>query len=188
MDKSEVTGLVLAGGLARRMGGQDKGLQPFRGRPLVAHVIERLAPQVAGLIVNANRNIESYAALGHPVVRDVLEDFPGPLAGLHAGLIACPTPLMVAVPCDTPFLPEDLVARLTEGLTSSGGRLAVARTPTQPHSLFLLCERELAAELESYLSSGGRKVEAWCALMGATPVEFADEAAFANLNTLTELE
>lgn len=188
MEKFEVTGLILAGGLARRMGGQDKGLQPFRGRPLVAHVIERLSPQVAGLVVNANRNIESYAAFGFPVIPDALKDFPGPLAGLHAGLSACPTPLMMAVPCDTPFLPEDLVARLSAALARSGGRLAVAGTPAQPHSLFLLCRRELAAELESYLSSRGRKVEAWCALMGATPVEFEDEAAFANLNTLEELK
>lgn len=187
MAANEVTGLVLAGGLARRMGGQDKGLQPFRGRPLVAHVIERLAPQVAGLVVNANRNLESYAAIGFPVIPDALKDFPGPLAGLHAGLSACPTPLMMAVPCDTPFLPEDLVARLREGLERSGGRLAVAGTPKQPHSLFLLCKREIAADLEAYLSSGGRKVEAWCALMGATPVEFGDESAFANLNTLEEL-
>ena len=105
----KVTGLILAGGLGRRMGGRDKGLQPFRGRPMAAWAIERLAPQVDTLLVNANQNPASYAAFGYPVVPDRIAGFAGPLAGLHAGLSACETPLLVTAPCDSPFLPEDLV-------------------------------------------------------------------------------
>lgn len=123
-----ITGLVLAGGLGRRMGGIDKGLQEFRGEPMVAQVIRRFAPQVDALIVNANQNIERYAAFGHPVVPDVITGYAGPLAGLHAGLNACRTPLLVTSPCDSPFLPLDLVARLHEALEREGADLA-SRAP-----------------------------------------------------------
>src|SRR5512146_1640213 len=107
-----VTGIVLAGGQGRRMGGVDKGLQLLRGRPMVAWAIERLAPQVEEILVNANQNTEAYAKFGHRVVPDSVGGFAGPLAGLHAGLHAAAQPLAVTVPCDSPFLPLDLVARL----------------------------------------------------------------------------
>src|SRR6478735_5870112 len=108
----DITGLVLAGGQGSRMGGVDKGLQPFRGRPMVAHVIERLAPQVHSILVNANRNPEAYAEFGHRVVSDEIEGFAGPLAGFERGLAHATTPFLVTVPCDSPFLPTDLVERL----------------------------------------------------------------------------
>ena len=111
-----VTGLVLAGGLGRRMSadgaGVDKGLALLGGRPMVAHVIDRLAPQVGTLLINANRNADRYAAFAHPVIPDAIEGYAGPLAGLHAGMRAAATPWIVTAPCDSPFLPEDLVARL----------------------------------------------------------------------------
>src|ERR671926_1083594 len=125
-----VSGIVLAGGLGRRMGGVDKGLQPLHGRPMIAHVLERLGPQVDDIVINANQNLERYGAFGHRVVKDEISGFAGPLAGLHAGLAAISQPLAVTVPCDSPFLPSDLVARLARALGSND--LAVAKTGAQP--------------------------------------------------------
>ncbi|MEZ5613868.1 MAG: molybdenum cofactor guanylyltransferase MobA [Rhodocyclaceae bacterium] len=187
MPEESITGLILAGGLGRRMGGRDKGLQPFRGRPMVAWSIERLAPQVDALLINANQNLEAYAAFGHPVVPDRVQGFAGPLAGLHAGLTACETPLLVTAPCDSPFLPEDLVARLRGGLEAAGADLAVARTGTQPHPVFSLVRREVLDGLTGFLGAGGRKVDAWYAALKVVEVAFPDEGAFANINTLDEL-
>lgn len=187
MQAERITGLVLAGGLARRMGGREKGLQPFRGKPLAAWSIERLAPQVDALLINANQNLEDYAGFGHPVVADRLDGFAGPLAGLHAGLSICETPLLVTVPCDSPFLPTDLVARLRAALEAAGADLAVAKTASRPHPVFSLVRREMLGRLSAFLEAGGRKVGAWYAELKVVEVPFADERAFANINTLEEL-
>jgi molybdopterin-guanine dinucleotide biosynthesis protein A len=186
--KEAITGLVLAGGLGRRMGGIDKGLQDFRGEPMVAKVIRRFAPQVDALIVNANQNIERYAAFGHPVVPDAISGFAGPLAGLHAGLNACRTPLLVTSPCDSPFLPLDLVARLREALEREGADLAVARTGEQSHPVFSLVHRHVLPGLTDFLDGGGRKVDLWYSALKVVEVSFDDQPdAFANINTLNEL-
>lgn len=186
--KEAITGLVLAGGLGRRMGGIDKGLQEFRGEPMVAQVIRRFAPQVDALIVNANQNIERYAAFGHPVVPDVITGYAGPLAGLHAGLNACRTPLLVTSPCDSPFLPLDLVARLREALEREGADLAVARTGEQSHPVFSLVRRHVLPGLTDFLDGGGRKVDLWYSALKVVEVSFDDQPdAFANINTLNEL-
>ena len=183
-----VTGLILAGGLARRMGGGDKGLRHFRGKAMVAHAIARLAPQVDALIINANQNYEAYEAFGHPVIADAVTGYAGPLAGLHAGLGACATPLLLTVPCDSPFLPLDLVGRLHAALMSTGAQLAVAQTGGRTQPVFALCRRDLLEHLTAYLSGGGRKVDAWYAALDVVEVPFEDEAAFANINTPEELE
>lgn len=186
---SDVTGIVLAGGQGRRMGGVDKGLVAFRGRPMVAHAIERLAPQVGRIVVNANQHAEAYARFGHPVVPDAIGGYAGPLAGLHAGLAAVDTPLAVTVPCDSPFLPLDLVARLRAGLEGGGAELAVARTFDQPHPVFALVRTAVRAHLEAFLAGGGRKIDAWYATLAVVEVGFDDEAAaFSNINTRDELE
>jgi molybdenum cofactor guanylyltransferase len=183
-----ITGLVLAGGLGRRMGGVDKGLQDFRGEPMVAHVIRRLAPQVESLLINANQNIERYAAFGHPVVVDAIGGYAGPLAGLHAGLTACRTPLLVSSPCDSPFLPADLVARLHEALVRDGAELAVARTGAQVHPVFSLVHRHVLPGLTEFLDGGGRKIDYWYGALKVVEVAFDDQPdAFANINTLNEL-
>ena len=183
-----VTGLILAGGLARRMGGGDKGLRMFRGKAMVAHVIERLAPQVDTLLINANQNSETYASLGYPVIADVIAGYAGPLAGLHAGLEVCTTPLLTTSPCDSPFLPLDLVAKLHTALEADAAQLAVARSGGWTQPVFALCRREVLESLSAFLDNGGRKVDAWYAGLKVVEVEFPDEAAFANINTPEELE
>jgi len=184
----EVTGLVLAGGQGSRMGGVDKGLAAFRGRPLVAHVLERLAPQVDEILVNANRNPEAYAGFGHRVIADEIAGFAGPLAGFERGLAHARGALVATVPCDSPFLPADLVARLRAGLEAQGAQLAVARTGDQPHPVFCLMRREVHASLAAFLASGQRKIDRWYAALRVAEVAFDDEAeAFANINTRDEL-
>jgi molybdopterin-guanine dinucleotide biosynthesis protein A len=184
----EVTGLVLAGGRGSRMGGVDKGLQAFRGRPMAAHVIERLAPQVDEILVNANRNPEAYSGFGHRVIADEVPGFAGPLAGFERGLAHARGGLVATVPCDSPFLPADLVARLREGLERARAELAVARTGSQPHPVFCLMRRGVHASLSRYLAAGERKIDQWYASLRVVEVAFDDEAdAFLNINTREEL-
>lgn len=184
----KVTGVILAGGLGRRMGGIDKGLQDLRGRPMAAWVVERLAPQVDELLINANQNGERYAAFGYPVVADRIAGFAGPLAGLHSALSTASHPLIATAPCDSPFLPADLVARLSAALATAGAELAVARTFAQVHPVFCLCRRTLLPHLTAFLESGGRKIDLWYSTLQVVEVAFDDEAdAFENINTRDEL-
>src|SRR5712692_3472502 len=148
-----VSGLELAGGLGRRMGGVDKGLQLLRGKPMVEWVLERLAPQVGEILINANKNLDEYRKLGHRVLPDEIGGFAGPLAGLHAGLKAASHSLVVTVPCDSPFLPPDLVSRLSGQLKQND--LAVAKTGDQPHPVFALVRRHCLENLEAFLARGG---------------------------------
>lgn len=188
MHHEHVTGLVLAGGLARRMDGRDKGLIDFQGKPLVAHVLERLMPQVGPILLNANRHRDRYAAYGHPVIADVIDGFAGPLAGLHAGLLASATPLLATVPCDAPLLPTDLVARLAAALEHSHAPVAAACAAGRLQPAFMLCRRGVLADLERYIADGGRKIHAWLAGIGAVEVPFDAAEAFANINTPEELD
>ena len=168
------------------MGGLDKGLQLLRGKPMALWAIERLAPQVDEVLINCNQNLESYARFGHRLVPDEIGGFAGPLAGLHAGLKAASYPLVVTVPCDSPFLPTDLVSRLHLHLENHD--LAVAKTGDQPHPVFSLVRNDVLKNLESFLSGGGRKIDAWYASLKTVEVNFDDEAdAFRNINTLEEL-
>jgi molybdopterin molybdotransferase len=183
-----VTGLILAGGQGRRMGGVDKGLENFRGKRLVDHVYERLAPQVGGIIINANQNHDAYKSFGVRVVSDAIGNFAGPLAGLHSGLSVSRRPYLASVPCDSPFLPEDLVERLMARLNESGAELAVAKTGDQPHPVFCLARRSVLEHLTNFLKGGGRKIDAWYASLDVVEVDFNDQArAFSNFNTREEL-
>jgi molybdopterin-guanine dinucleotide biosynthesis protein A len=185
---SPITGVILAGGQGRRMGSVDKGLKPLRGRPMVAWVVERFAPQVDELLVNANQNIEAYAAFGYRVIPDEIAGFAGPLAGLHRGLSEAAHELVATAPCDSPFLPRDLIARLRGALEREQAELAVARTGDQPHPVFCLCRRQVLPGLTDFLSGGGRKIDAWYARLNVAEVRFDDEAAaFSNVNTEAEL-
>jgi len=181
-----VTGIVLAGGQGRRMGGVDKGLQLLHGRPMVAAVLARFAPQVDEILINANQNLDAYAAFGHRVVPDAIGGFAGPLAGLHAALGAASHPFVLTSPCDSPFLPLDLCARLQTAL--GGNDLAVAKTGDQPHPVFSLVRASVLDHLSKFLSSGGRKIDAWYSTLKVIEVPFDDEAdAFRNINTREEL-
>lgn len=188
----EITGLVLAGGRGSRMGNIDKGLVPFCGRPMVEHVIQRLQPQVQQLLISANQNPQAYAAFGAPVLPDAMPDFAGPLAGLQTGLTHCQTPYLVTAPCDSPFLPHDLVQRLSDGLLVADADVAVAVTGAagnrQPHPVFCLVKTSVLPHLTQYLTGGGRGFERWYASLRVAEVHFADEAAFRNINTLSELQ
>jgi molybdopterin-guanine dinucleotide biosynthesis protein A len=183
-----ITGVVLAGGQGRRMGGVDKGLQSLHGEAMVRWVIERFAPQVDELLINANQNLERYAAFGYRVIPDAIGGFAGPLAGLHRGLSEAQYDWVATVPCDSPFLPRDLVARLGTAALKQGADLAVARTGNQPHPVFCLCRKTVLPGLTAFLSEGGRKIDAWYARLATVEVGFDDAiAAFSNINTREEL-
>ena len=183
-----ITGLVLAGGLGRRMGGVDKGLTRLGGEPLVEHIIRRMAPQVGRLIINANQNHDIYAGFGYPVVGDRIEGHAGPLAGLEAGLAACTTPYLLTVPCDSPLLPADLVSRLAACLTAHKASIAVARTGEQLHPVFSLIRSDELPELQAFINAGGRRMEAGLRRLCWAPCPFDDcPEAFANINTPDEL-
>jgi molybdenum cofactor guanylyltransferase len=184
----KVTGVVLAGGQGSRMGGVDKGLQPFRGKAMVEHVLERLSPQVDEIVINANRNAQEYARFGHRVVADGIEGFAGPLAGFERGLAHASGELVVTVPCDSPFLPGDLVARLREAMQREDAQVAVAKTGDQAHPVFCLMRRGVHESLRQFLASGQRKIDRWYPQLRSTLVAFDDEAdAFVNINTRDEL-
>lgn len=187
--REQIAGVILAGGQGRRMGGVDKGLQELQGRPMVQWVLERLAPQVDGVLINANQNLERYAGFGCAVLPDRIPDFAGPLAGLHAALMQTDRPLLVTVPCDSPFLPVDLVARLHAALLADRAELAVARVGDRVHRAFCLARRELLPQLDAFLASGGRKVGLWHSSLNLVEVAFDDQAAaFSNINTLEDLQ
>ena len=183
---SGVTGIVLAGGQGRRMGGVDKGLQLLHGKPMVAAVLARLVPQVSEILINANQNLDAYAQFGHRVIPDAIGGFAGPLAGLHACLSEAKNELVLTVPCDSPFLPFDLFSRLHSRF--EGKDLAVAKTGDQAHPVFSLVRVSVLNHLSRFLSSGGRKIDAWYSTLNVIEVPFDDEAdAFRNINTREEL-
>jgi molybdopterin-guanine dinucleotide biosynthesis protein A len=190
-----ITGLILAGGRGTRMGGLDKGLQMLHGEPLVLHVAKRIASQADALLISANRHLDIYQALGTPfgatVIRDSSNDFPGPLAGLLAGLRAAHTELVLCSPCDSPCLPANLADRLSAALNASGADIATATTRTEGrllvHPVFALVRTSLADDLAAYLDSGARRVRAWYARHMTAEVNFDDDRAFYNVNSLQEL-
>ncbi len=185
---SAITGVILAGGQGRRMGGVDKGLRELRGKPMIEWVLERFAPQVDSVFINANQNLELYARFGHSVITDEIGGYAGPLAGLQSALSKARDPLVATVPCDSPFLPADLVARLAAALQARQAQLAVARTGDQPHPVFCLCRRDVLPHLTQFLAGGGRKIDAWYATLRVVEVTFDDAAdAFSNINTPQEL-
>lgn len=183
------------------MGRVDKGLQPFRGATLVAHVLARLAPQVASVAINANRNLPQYQAVAgeSPVLPDYLDGFAGPLAGLQVGLQFCPTGLLLTAPCDSPFFPLDMAERLHAAMEAEGADLAMAVTMEhdpeqpeaapfrQPHPVFSLVKSSVLPQLETYLETGARRMEGFYKTLHVAEVLFDDSAAFGNINTLEDL-
>lgn len=180
--QDELTGMILAGGQGRRMGGRDKGLVPFAGRPLVAHVRQRLEGRVREVLINANRHLDDYRPLADRVIVDAETGYQGPLMGIYSGLRAATTPWLLVVPCDTPALPADLVERLVAGL--GDGDIAVADDGERLHPVVALIRTSLADDLAAALAAGERKIDRWYARHAWRRVDVSDcPEAFANLNT-----
>ncbi|MFT4047631.1 MAG: molybdenum cofactor guanylyltransferase MobA [Solimonas sp.] len=176
--------VILAGGRAARMGGADKGLLELRGRPLVAHLLDALRPQVGALIISANRNIEAYARFGMPVVTDLWPDFRGPLAGIAAGFAASTADWLLAAPCDTPGLPADLVAQLRRAVRARDAKAAYAFVGGDPVYPLCLLHRDLRASLHAMLEQGHFGVGRWLAAQDAVAVDIAGWCGtLDNLNT-----
>ena len=203
----DITACMLAGGRGMRMGGVDKGLQLFQGQPLALHVLQRLAPQVGSLLINANRNAEAYAELAKPfnarICADALPDYPGPLAGFLAGLTQCQTKWLLCVPCDTPLFPTDLVAHMVKACDDaddadivvahgwdSEGESFDAKAPLRAQPVFCLMRASLKDSLSQFITRGGRKIDAWTSQHHCAQALFdrpQDLHAFANANTLAQL-
>ncbi len=184
----QITGVILAGGQARRMNGVDKGLLVLHGKPLITHVIDTIKPQVGCLIINANRNLDHYHAYGYPVVQDTSPDPAGPLSGMASALFVTRTEYALIVPCDSPHLPHDLVTRLATAFMQAHAAIAVAHDGTRMQPVVILLRRELAADMLQSLTRGHNKVERWITSHRFVLADFSDQSqAFKNINTAEDL-
>ena len=184
---SDITAVILAGGRGSRMGGIDKGLIELNGKPLIEHVISAVAPQVETLIINANRNLNAYAAFGYPVITDSMEDYQGPLAGFLAAMDAVKTSDIVAVPCDGPLLAYDLVGRLSNARLRDNADIAVAHDGNRLQPVYALIPLRLRTSLQAYLDGGDRKIDLWYAQHRVAYADFSDApSTFINVNTPEE--
>ena len=187
-DKTLITGLLLAGGRARRMGGEDKGLLPLAGLPLAAWALKSLSVQVDHLLISANRNHQRYRELGAEVVSDTLGDFSGPLAGFAAGLGQIRTPWLVTVPCDSPLVVPDYVSRLWAAIEPGGIDAVVAHDGNRLQPVFSLLRRGVLGDLEAFLDLGERKIDLWLERLSWRIVDFSDAPEmFLNVNTPEDL-
>ncbi len=185
----DVTVVILAGGSSRRMQGHDKGLQLLHGIPLIAHVIERLKPQSRNLLLNCNDHCNEYRRFGYPLLQDTLPGKLGPLAGLLSAMEKGDSEYVLSVPCDTPYLPTDLVSRLFEKLQQSGTEVCTVNDGERLHPVIMLTSRKLAKGLRTYLEAGGRKVMDWYQQQSHSAVDYTDQPhAFANINTPEQLQ
>jgi molybdopterin-guanine dinucleotide biosynthesis protein A len=182
--RDAVTGVILAGGEARRMGGRDKGLIEIAGRPMVEYVIEALRPQVGALLINANRSRERYGRFGYPVVADDFEGFNGPLAGMASCMRVAATDYIATLPCDSPHIPPDLVARLFLRLREEQADIGVAHNGERMQPVFSLIRCALLDSLLDYLNGGERKIDRWFERHATAVVDFSDRPdTFINVNT-----
>jgi molybdenum cofactor guanylyltransferase len=183
-DDDNITAVILAGGMARRMGGQDKGLIELNGQPMIEYIIEALKPQVDSIVINANRNLEQYRRYGYPVVEDIMGDYFGPLVGMASGLQACSSDHILIVPCDSPFVPPVLADKLNAALLEQGADLSVANDSERMQPVFAVLSRHLLPSLLAYLDKGGRKIDTWYAEHKMALADFSDwPDAFININT-----
>ncbi len=184
MNHPDVTALVLAGGRGQRMGGTDKGLIELSGKPMIEHILERLEPQCDHIIINANRNVDRYAVYGHPVLRDSLGDYQGPLAGFSTGLKHAKTPFIMTLPCDAPDLPADLVERMLTVMNGQQADITVAHDGERMQPVYALIKTALHENLDQFLASGDRKIDRWYAMNNTVTVDFSDMwDIFRNVNT-----
>lgn len=184
-----MTGLILAGGRGTRMGGKDKGLVEFNGKPMVQHVLEALRPQVAEVLISANRNEESYRKTGCRVVSDALTGFAGPLAGISAGMHAVTRSHVLVLPCDGPFVPAWLAQRLWAASAGKDEMIVAAHDGERLHPTFALLPVSVLDDLDAYLASGGHKIDTFYYRHSFAPVDFSDyPQAFLNINTPEDVE
>ncbi|MDH3311197.1 MAG: molybdenum cofactor guanylyltransferase [Gammaproteobacteria bacterium] len=185
--QKEITGVILAGGRAQRMGGIDKGLIWLNGKPMIAHVIAALRAEIDNLLINANRNREKYAAFGYPVIPDIMDGYLGPLAGMASGMRAASTPYIVTTPCDSPLIPSNLVQQLYETLLRENADISVAHDSERMHPVFALIRRDLLPDLLDFLNAGQRKIDRWYARHRLAVAYFRDRPeAFRNVNSPEE--
>jgi len=185
--QTEITGVILAGGRAQRMGGTDKGLILLNGKPMIEHVITALRAEIDSLLINANRNLEQYAAFGYPVIPDIMDGYLGPLSGMASGMRAARTRYIVTAPCDSPLIGGDLVQRLYETLIREGADISVAHDGERMHPVFALIRRDLLPSLLDFLNAGQRKIDRWYAQHRLAVAYFRDQPeAFRNVNSPKE--
>lgn len=182
--KQNITAVILAGGKGRRLEGQDKGLVTFKGKPLIEHVLERITPQTDSVIINANRNIETYEGYGHLVINDDLSDFQGPLAGFASAMRVVKTSHIITLPCDGPNLPPDLVSRMLATLDNQVDTIAIAHDGKRLQPVHALIPISLIYSLEMFLDAGDRKIDLWYEKHPTVLVDFSDSPdVFSNINT-----
>jgi molybdopterin-guanine dinucleotide biosynthesis protein A len=186
--QTKVTGVILAGGLARRMNNQDKGLINFKGRPMISYAIAAMTPVVDQLIINANRNRERYRQFGLPVVADQTDTFDGPLAGVLTAMIHADADVLLVMPCDSPLVKAEHLRKLLSARAEQDADVAVAFDGERLHPVFMAIRITLKSSLEAYLSSGERKIGLWLEQLNRVKADFSDTPGiFANINTITEL-
>ena len=179
---------ILAGGQATRMQGEDKGLLTLSGKLLLEHVLERLTPQVNAIYITVNRQPQDYQAFGWPVIGDHLEGFLGPLAGIHAAMLVCECEWLLTVPVDSPFIPEDLLQRLSQAVVTNHRPLAVVHDGKGLQPTFCLLHTSLSESLQHYLQQGGRKTGEWLRQQQPALADYSDNPdAFININTPEDL-
>ena len=186
--QTKVAGVILAGGRARRMNNQDKGLMTFKGRPMISYALDALIPVVDYVMINANRNIEQYRQFGHPVISDQTDSFDGPLAGVLTAMLQVEAEVLVVIPCDSPFIKAEYLQKLLLSRAENSADVAVAFDGVRVHPVFMAIKTALRKSLQDYLVGGQRKVVSWLEQQNLVQVEFSNEAEiFRNINTLTEL-
>ena len=187
--KEKITAVILAGGRAQRMGGEDKGLLPVHGKPMIEYIIDTVRPQVGQILINANRNLERYQQYGYPVVSDIIGEYLGPLVGMASGIQNVQTEYVATVPCDSPLLPHDLVSNLYNQLQKEDAELAVAHDGDRMQPVFALLRCDLLPDLLHYLEAGGRKIDTWYAQHRAALADFSNASnAFMNINSPSDQE
>lgn len=188
MATGNITGIILAGGRARRMGGQDKGLIQLARKPMIEYVLNAIEPQVDAIIINANRNQKVYGKYGYPVVADQIGGYCGPLAGMASGLQAAKTPFIVTAPCDTPLIPDDLVHKLYSILQDEDAEICTVHANGRLQPVFTLMKSELLSSMLDFLNSGERKIDKWFEKHRLAIADFSEQAeTFININSAAEL-
>lgn len=188
-DSDQITGVILAGGMGRRMNGVDKGLVLLNGREMICYIIDALKPNVSEVVVNANRNLDAYEKFGASVVADSIEGYQGPLAGLEAGMSQAKTPWVFTCPCDSPIQSSSLLPYMWQQIKNTDANIGLAYDGERTHPVFSLVQTNLLESLRAYLGAGDRKIDRWFEQHKLLTIDCSDYAtSFVNINTEDELQ